>query len=305
MTYGDEPEVGRRDAAREKSKALRDAHRKRERRNRWILQGGIAGGVVVILIVIAIVLFTSISPAVAGPLNMQSDGITIGKAAKAELTPAIPANGEPTATTRDKKSSVVTIRIYVDFLCPTCGQFVRANRDQIGSWLNDGAATIEIHPISVLDRVSLGSSYSTRAATAAACVANYSPDDFWAFTQAIYAQQPKEQAPGFTNAQILSKARDAGVGNLSPITSCVNNQKFKAWVVDATQRAQTGPLPDSNVKAVAAPPVIIVDGLQYQSANYGSAADFQAFVVQAAGVAFSPEVTTPTPTPTPTPTATK
>jgi protein-disulfide isomerase len=305
MTYGDEPEVGRRDAAREKSKALRDAHRKRERRNRWILQGGIAGGIVVILIVIAVILFSSISPATAGPLNMQSDGITIGKAAKAVLTPAVPANGQPTATQRNKKSSVVSIRIYVDFLCPTCGQFERANRDQINSWLQDGAATLEIHPIAVLDRVSLGSSYSTRAANAAACVANYSPDNFWAFTQAMYAQQPKEQAAGFTNSQILSKAQGAGVANMSQITSCVNSQKFKSWVTDATQRAQAGPLPDSNVKAVAAPPVIIVDGLQYQAADYGSAADFQAFVVQAAGAAFSPQVSTPTPTISPTPTPTK
>lgn len=300
MTYGEEPEVGRRDAAREKARSLREAHVKRERRNRRILFGSIAGGVVVILIVVVLVLVTSIRPAAAGPLNMQSDGITIGKGVKADLTPAIPANGHPTPTERNKKSSVVTIRLYADFLCPVCGQFVRANQAQITSWLKDGAATIEIHPISVLDRVSLGTSYSTRAANAAACVANYSPDDFWAFTEAMYAKQPKQQVAGPSNNQILKTIRDAGVANLSQITPCVDNQKFKSWVTDATNRATDGPLPDSNIPNVTTPPVIIVDGLQYQSADYSSATDFHAFVVQAAGAAFSPEVATPTPTPTPT-----
>jgi protein-disulfide isomerase len=235
---------------------------------------------------------------------MLSDGITIGKEFKAERTAAIPANGQPVPTVRDKKSSVVTIRIYLDYFCPVCNQFETANKDQISSWLKSGAATLEIHPVSFLDRESLGTRYSSRAANAAACVSNYSPDDFWTFTQAMYVSQPKELTAGLTNAQIIKVIQGAGVTNLSQISKCVNKETYKSWVTDSTDRATHGPLPDANIKTVTGTPTIIVDGLQYVATDFGSASDFQAFVVQAAGASFNPG-TTPTPTPTPIPTPTK
>jgi protein-disulfide isomerase len=290
----------RREAARDKARAMREQHKKKERRNRFLLQGGIGAGIVVVLVIVALVVVNSIKPAAAGPLNMQSDGITIGKGFKAVQTPAIPANGSPVATKRDKKSSVVTIRIYLDYFCPICNEFETANKTQISSWLKSGAATIEIHPISFLDRSSLGTRYASRAANAGACVANYSPNDYWAFTQEMYVKQPAEDTVGLSNAQINSVIKTAGVHNLSKIASCVNTEKFKDWVADATSRAQHGPLPDSNVKTVTGTPTVIVDGLQYNASDWTSASEFAAFVVQAAGASFNPNSSTPTPTPTPT-----
>lgn len=191
----------RRAAARDKARALRDQQRKKERRNRVLLQGGIGAGVIAVLVVVALVLWGSVPHAAAGPKNMLSDGITIGKNFDAVRTAAIPANGSPVPTERDKKSSVVTIRIYLDYFCPVCNEFETGNRAQISSWLKSGVATLEIHPVSFLDRSSLGQRYSSRSANAAACVANYSPDDFWAFTGAMYANQPKELTAGLTNAR--------------------------------------------------------------------------------------------------------
>lgn len=295
----------RREAAREKAKSLRDAHRKKEKRNRRLIQGGVGVGVLVILTVVALVLFNSVTPASAGPQNMRSDGITVGKGFSAERTDAIPRDGQPVPTTRNKKSSVVSIRIYSDFYCSVCGKFFAANDKQISSWLNSGAATVEFHPISFLDRESLGSQYSTRAANAAACVANFSPDDYWAFTQAMYAKEPKQGTTGLSNAQILKVLQGAPVQNMAPIVTCVNKERFKSWVNAASNRARTGPLPDSNVATVDTPPVIIVDGLQYIPSSYSSASDFQTFVFQAAGASFTPATSSPTPTPTPSPTATK
>jgi protein-disulfide isomerase len=293
----------RRDAAREKAKALRDQQRRKERRNRWLLQGGIGAVVLIAIAIVAIVLRGSVTPAASGPLNMLSDGITIGKDFKAVPTAAIPANGKPVPTVRDKKSSVVTIRIYLDYFCPVCNEFETANKDQIGSWLKSGAATLEIHPISFLDHSSLGTRYASRAANAGACVANYSPNDMWTFTQAMYANQPKELTAGLTNAQINAVIANAGVANTGEIAKCVNKETFKSWVTAATDRATHGPLPDSNVATVKGTPTIIVDGLNYLPTSYSSASEFQAFVVQAAGASFNAGTTsTPTPTPTPVPT---
>ena len=311
MTYGSGDDRlsknARRDAAREKARAHREQQRKKERRNRFLLQGGIGVAVIAIVVVVALIVVGNIKPSVAGPKNMLSDGITIGKDFKAVETAGIPANGSPVPTVRDKKSSVVTIRIYLDYFCPICNEFETANKTQISSWLKSGAATLEIHPVSFLDRSSQGTRYASRAANAAACVANYSPDDFWAFTQEMYVKQPKELTAGLTNAQINSVIKDAGVSNLSQISTCVNKESFKSWVTESTDRATHGPLPDSNVKTVTGTPTIIVDGLQYVASDWSSASDFQAFVVQAAGQSFNSSTPTPTPVPslTPTPTPTK
>jgi protein-disulfide isomerase len=310
MTYGEAGDRGsknqRREAAREKARELRDQQRKKEKRNRFLLQGGIGLGIIVIIGVIVLIVTSSIQPAAAGPLNMRSDGIIIGKDLKAVRTSAIPENGKPIATVRDKKSSVVSIRIYLDYFCPVCNAFETANKSQLTSWLKKGAVTLEIHPISILDRSSLGTAYSTRAANAAACVANYAPDDYWAFTQEMYVKQPTEDTVGLSNAQILAVIKDAKVHDISQITPCVNKEKFGAWVGAATNRALNGPLPDSSAKSVAGTPTVIVDGVEYPitNADVGSAAAFAAFVEQTAGSQFDSGTSTPTPTPTPTPTAT-
>lgn len=304
MTYGEAGDRGtknqRREAAREKARELRELQRKKEKRNRVFLQGGIGLGIVVVLGVIALVVTTSIQPPAAGPLNMQSDGIIIGKDLKAVPTPAIAAKGKPVATPRDKKSSVVSIRIYLDYFCPVCNAFETANKAQITSWLKKGAATIEIHPISFLDRSSLGTRYASRAANAGACVANYAPDDYWAFTEEMYLKQPAESTVGLTNAQIIAVVTTAKVHNLSKVSDCINSEKFKTWVTAATDRATAGPLPDSSVKTVTGTPTVIVDGVEYPitSDDVSSAAAFAAFVEQTAGAQFNSGAPTPTPTPT-------
>jgi protein-disulfide isomerase len=308
VTYGGAGDRGtknqRREAAREKARELRDLQRKKEKRNRVFLQGGIGVGIIAIALVVFFVVQGSIATPAAGPLNMQSDGIIIGTGLKAVPTPAIPAKGKPIATVRDKKSSVVSIRIYLDYFCPVCNAFETANKAQITSWLKKGAATIEIHPISFLDRSSLGTRYSSRAANAGGCVANYAPNDYWAFTEEMYVKQPAEDTVGLTNAQIIAVAKAAKVHNLSQISDCINSEKFKTWVSSATARAEAGPLPDSSVKTVTGTPTVIVDGVEYPitSDDVSSAAAFAAFVEQTAGAQFNSGQSTSTPTPTPTPT---
>jgi protein-disulfide isomerase len=295
----------RRAVARDKARELRDQQRKTEKRNRLLIQGGIGVAILAIIGIVALVLTTSIAAPAAGPLNMRSDGIIIGKDLKAVPTDATPANGKPVATVRDKKSNVVSIRLYIDYFCPVCKAFETANKAQLTNWLEKGAVTVEVHPISILDRSSLGSRYSSRSANAAACVANYAPDDYWVFSEAMYAKQPTEGTAGLTNAQILDVIKGAKVHNIAQITPCVNKEKFKAWVAASTTRALDGPLPDSTAKTVLGTPTVIVDGVEYPITgdDVASASAFAAFVEQTAGAQFNSGDSTPA-SPTPTPTAT-
>jgi hypothetical protein len=296
----------RRVAAREKARAIREDHRKLERRNRLLLRGGIAVAIVAIAAIIALVLVNGPGAPAHGPLNMASDGIVIGKDFKAERTPALAANEKPIATPRDKNASVVSIRIYLDYFCPECNQFESANKTQLASWLKNGAITLEIHPLAIFDRSSQGTAYSTRAANAGACVANYAPDDYWAFSSALFASTPAANSAGLSDGQILGVMRSAGVHNFPSVTDCVNSEKFKLWVSAATTRALDGPLPDSTAKKVAGNLTVIVDGQAYPltTADVKSASAFAAFVEQAAGSQFDSGGSTSKPTPSPTPTVT-
>ena len=310
MTFdgADDPDSGNhpRAVARDKARAIREEQQKTERRNRLLLRGGIGVGIIAILAIVALVLVSSAPTPAAGPLNMASDGIVISKDFKVVPTDALHKGESPVPTARDKKSSVVSIRVYWDYFCPTCKGFEAANRSQLTKWLKSGAITLEVHPVSILDRESLGTAYSTRAANAGACVANFSPDDYWVFNQQLFASQPQENTAGLTNSQLIGVVRSAQVHNVAKITTCINNETFKSWVSDATARATTGPLPDSSVKSVTGGLTVIVDGQQYPvtTADVSSPTAFASFVEQTAGAQFDSSGSSATPTPTPTPTAT-
>lgn len=289
----------KREAAREKARVLREEQKKKDRRNKWLLQGGIILGAVAVVAIIALILTTALKPAGPGPLNMASDGIQINKGGVATVTAALKADQDPIPNERDEAAGEVNIQMYVDYLCPICGQFEATNMDYIESLLDNGGTTVEIHPISILDRASQGTKYSTRSANAAACVANYAPDQFLDFHKLLFANQPAENTSGLSDEELIALTKDAGVEKASQIASCVTDLQFKSWVAVSTNRALNGPIPNSNVDKVEGTPTIIVNGLKYTGAINDPAA-FQAFVVQAAGADFNDSTSTPTPTPTPT-----
>lgn len=283
----------RREEAREKARLMREEAKRKARRRKWYLQGGIGLGVLVVLAIIALVIVTAVKPEGPGPKNMASDGILLTSPTKVVSTPAIPAGGQPTPTALTK-DGVIHIREYYDYQCPYCDEFATTNDSQIEKWLSEGKITYELHPIAMLDASSLGTRYSSRAANAAACVANYDPQDYLKMHMALYANQPKEGTTGLTNSQILQILKQAGVSS-SQVTSCVNNETFKGWVSAATNRALTKPLPNSSVKKLTGTPTVLVNGNLYN----GSLTDASQFAQFVASQASASSTATPTPNPTP------
>jgi protein-disulfide isomerase len=290
--------ASRRNEAREKARAIREAHKKQDKRTRTIVQATIGLFAVAVIGIVAIVLLSGTRSDGPGPRNMQSDGIEISKDFVALTTPAIPSGAKPIATVHELGSDVISIRIYTDYLCALCGEFEKVNGSQLVDWLASGTATVEVHPVALLDPVSQGSKYSTRAANAAACVANFAPDQFYAFHQQLFAAQPEENSPGLTDDQLIAIAITAKVDAIGPVKSCIADETFRSWVADARDRALTGPLPDADIESITGTPTIIVNGLKYPGA-INDAEAFAAFVVKAAGATFN-ENSTATPTPEPT-----
>ncbi|TFD09734.1 hypothetical protein E3T35_14800 [Cryobacterium sp. TMT1-2-2] len=287
----------RRDAARVKAKQLRVSQKKKDRRNKLFLQGGIAIAAVAIVVLVSVIIVNSIKPAGPGPKNMASDGALIGEGMVTTLTPALQPDANLRASEPDTSGAVANIRIYVDYLCPLCGDFEDANNEQIASWVDSGAATVEIHPVAILTSKSAGTKYSLRAANAAACVANYSPDDFFAFSSALFVDQPEETSPGRSNDEIKAVVKDSGVSTaVSNINSCIDDGTYESWVKAATNRALDGPIPNSSIKAITSAPTVLVNGKPY-TGSIEDPKEFASFVQVALGETYS--TSTPTPEPTP------
>jgi protein-disulfide isomerase len=284
----------RREAAREKARLNRMKQRRRDVATRGLVRGGIVAALVAVVVVVGLIVVQGARPAGPGPQNMASDGILIGKDLAAVATPALDPDQDPVPTASDA-AGVAHIRVYVDYLCTACKEFQDTNGTQMEGWLQSGAATVEIHPVAIL--TSKSQAYSQRAANAAACVADASPDDFWAFNSALFAEQPAEQSTGLTDERITELAEQSGV-EASDVATCISDQRFQSWVNTATDRVLDGEIPDSNVDEVVGAPVIVVGDRQY-TGQPDDAKAFAAFVLQAAG-----QDATPTPTPEPAETAT-
>lgn len=131
-----------------------------------------------------------------------------------------------------------TLDTYIDFLCPICGQFETTYGPEILDLVDDGTLTLKIHPIAILDRLSQGTEYSSRAANAMYCVAEADPDAAVPFMQAMFEKQPAEQSPGLGDDEILAIASDAGV---TGIDDCVTDRSFGDYVTAMTQETPVQP----------------------------------------------------------------
>lgn len=303
----------RREAAREKAQLARRRQKRRARGIRWAIQGAIAAVVVAVVVIVIVVVHAGSQPTASRtPQNMAGDGITIGHdfTAVRSGAAAVTRSPDPTSTA---KPDTVAITVYSDFLCPICGNFEKTDTSYIQGLVKSGAATITFHPIAILNAQSQSTKYSQRAANAAACVANYSPDAYFAFNTAMFDHQPAEGTPGLTDAQLVSLIEGVdGISQTSRIQTCVTDGTFSAWVTAATQRALAGPIAGSSIGRVRGTPTILVNGEQYKYSLPFTKSEFQNFVVTEAGNTYSDTATaTPTPTPTksstprPTPSPTK
>jgi protein-disulfide isomerase len=271
------------DQARESARLQREEQRARKRRQRWFIQGGVVLGMLAVVAIAALVVFNVTRPPSPGPLNMLSDGILIsgnGTATSAVTTTAIQADSTPVPTDPTKQTGTVNIVMYVDYQCPFCQQFEKTNATQISQWVTAGIATVEIHPIAILDNSSGGTKYATRSANAAACVANFDPDKYLAVNSALFTSQPAEGTSGLTDAALQKVVSDAGASG-KDVASCITGQTFSGWVTSATKRALAGPLPNSDTAKVAGTPTVIVDGKKYTGA-LDNAKAFNDFVGQLA-----------------------
>jgi protein-disulfide isomerase len=235
----------RREAAREAARLEREKQKRRDRLRRWLVPT--VSTVAILAIAAGIVwAFVSNQPApqsAAGPRNMISDGILfVGDDTGAVVpveTGAIKPSGSPTPTDPDD-DGLAHIVTYVDFSCPGCKGFEEAYATSIDALVAAGVATLEVHPIAILDRAYLGSRYSSRSNNAGACVADLAPESFLDVMAAMYANQPSEGTTGLSDGEIIDVVHGAGLVD-EDVDACIEDELFGPWVTAATARTTNDP----------------------------------------------------------------
>ncbi|MBT1678410.1 DsbA family protein [Curtobacterium aurantiacum] len=295
----------RREAARQRAQRARTQQKRRQRGVRLGLQIGLGVVLLAAATIVTLVLVDSVKPAGPGPSTMSQGGITIGQDLK-PVTAA--ASGSASASASPDSAATagagtVRITLYVDYLCPGCGQFEQANGDYIEDLVDSGAATVDIHPVAILSNRSQGTKYSLRAANAAACVAEHSPNQFYAVNQALFAKQPDEGTPGLTDAALTDVVTGVqGLTERSAVRSCIADQDYAKWVDEQTTAVSEGTIPGSTLKEFPGTPLVLVNGQRYELTSPVTNDDFRTFVVTAAGATDATPTPTPSATPSPTPT---
>ena len=309
----------RRDAVREKALQVKA----RQSRARIIRRATLAIGVLAVIAVTAIVVTWTVSSSASRPMmspaNVVDDGFMVtgvtgvglttedsaasgavqGSATATPTPEAEAAEAEPTPTASPTEAAAVDIRVYVDYLSTGSREFQVANVQQLSDWVDEGAATLTYYPVAMLTAKSNGTKYSLRAAGAAACVAQHSPDYFFAFNNALLKEQPDVDSDGFTDSALADLAIATGLDGPKVVRACIEEQSYASWAKTATERA-LDELPGTDGVALTGTPMVLVNGTQYVGA-LDDPKEFAQFVLTVASDSYYKATPSPTATPTPTP----
>jgi protein-disulfide isomerase len=147
-----------------------------------------------------------------------------------------------------------TIDIYQDYQCPVCRAYEQQVGPTIDKLINSGAAKVVYHPLAFLDRMS-STNYSTRASSAAGCVAGSGPQVFYQFNKLLYANQPEEGGSGLPGSKIIALAGQAGAA--PSVADCINGKTYAKWAKALTESASRA--------GVNATPTVMVNGKQIEN----------------------------------------
>jgi protein-disulfide isomerase len=257
--------------AREKAREIREAQLKKDKRNKLLIGWGIVVAVVAILAIVALVVSSNIrnnAPvADEGPTPANGNihgGVTL--LANSEVVKSDPATvnvkdvpSKPETPPAEVKApgaeaeagKPVKVVVYIDFICPVCKRFETTYNEQLTSLRNEGKISLEYRPLGFLDLQST-TNYSSRAANAAACVVNESPEKYSDFVNALFEKQPAEGSAGLSDDDLKKMATDVGAKS---IDTCVDEKKYRPYVKVATQEAAA--------IGVTGTPTAFVDGKQW------------------------------------------
>lgn len=155
-------------------------------------------------------------------------------------------------------ADAVEVAVYLDFMCPACGEFERMSGPTLAELRQAGDVVVEYRPIAILDGASRGTEFSSRAAAATGYVADQAPEHVVAFIDAMFVNQPAQNTSGLSDEDMARIAREAGVpddvaAGIEDGTYFLGEEGFADWATALTVQASRDLDPIGT-------PTIVVDG---------------------------------------------
>lgn len=220
------------------------------------------------------------------PSNMATGGIVFA-AVDGGSDPSIPvplpsdppAPATPPAERQPDRQSGNDVLVFVDYSCPHCALFEQRHGEFLRELAVSGAASVEIVPLSFLDRASAGSYYSSRAAGAMACLADSQPEAAWLGNAALLdpAVQPNGGS-ALTNEDLVRLLDDAAGGLNDGARGCIETERFVPFVQSLNQWVFANPVSGAldSESRLQGTPTIFVNGVYFDGDPENPAA-FTAF----------------------------
>ncbi|MGI4896074.1 MAG: DsbA family protein [Janthinobacterium lividum] len=211
-----------REARRLKAAELRRKEVARERSRRVVV---ISIAVVVVLAIVATVVIL---------VARQRDAVNTTEGA---TPPGVTADDGGYVLAGTPAAGAPTLDIWLDYQCPVCKRFEDASGTVYPQLAADGKAKVIVHTLSFLD-ANFTNDASQRAAEGAAAAA--AQGKFVEYTQQVYANQPAQEGTGYTDDELQTFAKAAGVADLPAWRAALDEHTYAAYVrrVAATMNAQ-------------------------------------------------------------------
>lgn len=137
---------------------------------------------------------------------------------------------------RQKIEGILTVFVYIDFLCPVCGQLHRALDAELIRMMDAGQINVDLHMINFGDtaRWSSDDGYSGRSASMAYELSDLDDDPAhpFAFIRNLYDDdfQPEEGSAyvSVDNDELVEQALEAGVSRA--IASKLTADRYSRWL---------------------------------------------------------------------------
>lgn len=186
----------------------------------------------------------------------------------------VPAAAVDDSTAFAVGTGPVKVDIYEDFMCPVCREFEQASGATLKQMIAAGRVTVQYHPISILDRASNGTQFSTRSAAASAAAAE--GGKFVEYHQVLFDNQPAEGSDGLADAKLIELGKSVGLTD-AKFADAITGKTYWAWVAKVTDTASS--------RGVTGTPTVMINGQKVAEANGSppSSATLEARVAAAAG----------------------
>ncbi len=214
-----------------------------ERRRENVIR--IVGGLVVVLIVIALLVIGLI----AGR-DSQGQDSSAGPAPTPDPDAALPA-GVTSQTygvrygagwESEEEAKLPTLEIWEDFQCPACAQVEAVAGDGIKALADEGLVKLLLRPATFLDDILAGANsangnpYSSARATSAwGCAIDAGAAG--PYHAGIFDIQPADEGVGFTDDELIELGATVGIEGeeLTTFTTCVGEGTYLGWSANSNQ----------------------------------------------------------------------